>query len=216
MIRVEWKTWDKYPYIAVSNRGEVWDSRRGTTRKTGISNGYVAFTVGSGRKKHKTVRLHRVVCEAFHGPAPQDKPQARHLDGNQLNNHSSNIAWGSQLDNERDKDRHGTRPCGELVKRAVLDEPTVKKIKRMSSVGLSAKSIGDILGFNRGTIAGVTCGRNWKHVCGLTLICLSLSACETLKIAPSENACEIVYPNIAQDSTESLIANLQNNLAISN
>lgn len=42
----------------------------------------------------------------------------------------------------------------------------------------------------------------------------SLAGCETLRIAPSEQACEIVYADIVQDSTETLRINLQNNKAL--
>lgn len=45
-------------------------------------------------------------------------------------------------------------------------------------------------------------------------LCVSgaiLAGCETLNIAPSEQACEYVYADIVQDSTETLRINLQNN-----
>lgn len=47
----------------------------------------------------KTYKLARLVCEAFHGAPPDDKPVCMHLDENSRNNRSSNLAWGSQREN---------------------------------------------------------------------------------------------------------------------
>jgi len=45
---------------------------------------------------------------AFHGEKP-DGYEARHLDGDKLNNHPSNLAWGTHSENECDKMKHGTQ-----------------------------------------------------------------------------------------------------------
>lgn len=58
--------------------------------------------------KRSDVRGHRLVCEAFHGPAPEDKPLALHNDGNPRNNHASNLRWGDLSDNQADAIKHGT------------------------------------------------------------------------------------------------------------
>lgn len=49
----------------------------------------------------------------------------------------------------------------------------------------------------------------------LLFICVSAGGCATQAPAPSESLCEMVYTDIAQDSTESLKQNLNNNLSIS-
>jgi len=46
--------------------------------------------------------VHRLVCEAFHGPPP-DGAQARHLDGDPRNNHADNLKWGTAEINAEDK-----------------------------------------------------------------------------------------------------------------
>lgn len=50
-------------------------------------------------RKGKTFKVGRLVCEAFHGPAPKDKPVAMHLDEDSRNNNESNLRWGSQKEN---------------------------------------------------------------------------------------------------------------------
>ena len=47
----------------------------------------------------KTYKVHRLVCDAFHGPAPDDKPVCMHLDENSANNRPDNLDWGTQKEN---------------------------------------------------------------------------------------------------------------------
>jgi hypothetical protein len=55
----------------------------------------------------RTRTVHRLVCEAFHGPCP-DSYEACHNDGNPLNNHADNLRWDSHSENMLDRTRHGT------------------------------------------------------------------------------------------------------------
>lgn len=47
-------------------------------------------------KRFGTLIVSRLVCEAFHGKAPPDKPEARHLDGDSLNNCADNLRWSTR------------------------------------------------------------------------------------------------------------------------
>ena len=51
---------------------------------------------------------HRLVCEAFHGPAPEGY-EVRHLNGVRDDNRAENLRWGTRAEQEADKVRHGTR-----------------------------------------------------------------------------------------------------------
>lgn len=75
---------------------------KGSVASTGYRMYYLGTASGSKRKSG-----HRLVCEAFHGPAPEGKPLVRHLDGDPLNNRPENLRWGTHSENERDKNRHG-------------------------------------------------------------------------------------------------------------
>lgn len=57
--------------------------------------------------KGKTVGVHILVCEAFHGPRP-DGLVVRHLNGIPADNRPGNLAWGTRAENMQDKKRHGT------------------------------------------------------------------------------------------------------------
>ena len=49
--------------------------------------------------KGKVYKVHRMVCEAFHGPAPAGAPVCMHLDENSANNRPDNLKWGTQKEN---------------------------------------------------------------------------------------------------------------------
>ena len=47
----------------------------------------------------RTYKVARLVCEAFNGAPPLDRPVCMHLDENSRNNAPENLAWGSQKEN---------------------------------------------------------------------------------------------------------------------
>ncbi len=47
-------------------------------------------------KNHK---IHRLVCEAFHGPQPEGKPVVIHLNEDATDNRPENLKWGTQKEN---------------------------------------------------------------------------------------------------------------------
>jgi hypothetical protein len=51
------------------------------------------------RRGHKTLKIARLVCEAFHGEAPADKTYCLHIDENSRNNRPENLKWGTQKEN---------------------------------------------------------------------------------------------------------------------
>lgn len=50
------------------------------------------------RRGHSTLKVHRLVCEAFNGP-PQDGQVCMHMNENASDNRPENLAWGSQKEN---------------------------------------------------------------------------------------------------------------------
>lgn len=45
------------------------------------------------------LKIHRLVCEAFHGEPPEGKSVVIHKDDNALNNKPENLKWGTQKEN---------------------------------------------------------------------------------------------------------------------
>jgi hypothetical protein len=50
-------------------------------------------------RKYGTHKVHRLICEAFHGPPPFDGAVVIHKDENALNNKEENLMWGTQKEN---------------------------------------------------------------------------------------------------------------------
>ena len=69
-------------------------------------NGYLYLTLFHDQLKDRgrSFYLHRLVCEAFHGPPP-DGMEVLHRDGNKLNCREDNLRWGTRLENMADSIR---------------------------------------------------------------------------------------------------------------
>ena len=136
--QVEWRPIAGFPY-EVSNDGRVRRTEGGSNNaKPGrILKGYVdQYGYTNVRlSTHGTVhdrKVHRLVCEAFHGPS--ELPEVRHLDGNPGNNHPSNLAWGTQAQNAADRDTHGRTGRGETSGRAKLTNAQVMEIRKTAEL----------------------------------------------------------------------------------
>lgn len=51
------------------------------------------------RRDKKTYKVARLVCAAFHGPAPFERAVVMHIDENSRNNRPENLKWGTQKEN---------------------------------------------------------------------------------------------------------------------
>lgn len=58
--------------------------------------------------RRRIARAHVLVLESFYGPAPEGKPWGLHNDGDNQNNHLSNLRWGDAQENQMDAIAHGT------------------------------------------------------------------------------------------------------------
>ena len=110
----EWRTVPSLPGVMASSWGRVHRvSREGLSArgrpskptyggKVRMKEGYtalwVAWTNLNGEALCRRL-VSRLVCEAFHGPAPFEKALAMHGDDNPLNNRPENLSWGSHKDN---------------------------------------------------------------------------------------------------------------------
>jgi FixJ family two-component response regulator len=74
------------------------------------------------------------------------------LDGNPINNHVSNLAWGAAEKNYDDRRRHGTDVAGSSHGRAKLTEKEVLKIWKRLRSGAKHKVIAEEFGVSRSTV----------------------------------------------------------------
>lgn len=105
---------------------------------------------------------HRVVCELFHGPSPQEGMYARHLCGNGHLGccNPQHLAWGTPTENRADAKGHGVVPCGENHVRNKLTENDVRRIR--SLVGKKTQfELADMFGVTRSGIQSILRGKSW-------------------------------------------------------
>ena len=114
-VNEEWRTVPSYPEMEASSFGRV---RRkpfhkampngGTkTYSPKPSYGYKAKSTGLAgfrmilrvESLKRTFKIARLVCEAFHGPAPEGKNLVLHGDDDPANNKPSNLKWGTSEEN---------------------------------------------------------------------------------------------------------------------
>lgn len=102
--------------------------------------------------------IHRLVAKAF---VEGSGDLVRHLDGNPLNRNFLNLAWGSHVDNEADKKRHGRTPFGERHANSKLTHDLVVQIRASSKTDLQFSRE---LGICRYTIYSARKRLTWRHV----------------------------------------------------
>jgi NUMOD4 motif-containing protein/HNH endonuclease len=109
-------------------------------------------------------RVHTLVLTAFDKPRPPG-PQCRHLNGDPSDTRLINLCWGTHLENQEDKRRHGNLRQGEnhwltkLTKWQVLIDIPV-----MNARGLLQREIANELGISRTTFELILSGANWGHL----------------------------------------------------
>jgi hypothetical protein len=115
MTEEVWLPVPSKPEIMASSLGRVLLPERETQMPNGgmrkyipkPTNGHITKASKAARHTHLflsnrhfgNMKIHRLVCEAFHGPAPEGRPYVIHLDENAHNNKPENLRWGTQKEN---------------------------------------------------------------------------------------------------------------------
>ena len=157
MIAIEWR--EIRPGIFVSNEGEVARKPGGKGIGTGTKIGYRHVSI-----KGKTVGVHRLVAEAFLGPAPSEGHHVNHKNGAKWDNRVENLEWATPSENQRhrfDVLRIGNLR-GEKVPGVRLNETKVREVRVRLKAGESRVSIAHRYGVNSSTIRAIELGISWK------------------------------------------------------
>lgn len=133
----------------------IYEGRILSPRKFGK---YLGVSLYRGGKKTRVNRyIHRLVAEAFHGPAPEGFEVA-HLDGDGHHNSAENLAWVSRAENQAHKNVHGTALFGERHPNCTISYGDVQEMRRLRAEGESYASIGRRLGRATATIWNICNG----------------------------------------------------------
>lgn len=127
----EWRASLSFPTYEVSDLGRVRHRLRGVPLKGYVADGYQYVSIRvEGQKRGIGRRVNRMVCEAFHGPAPTSDHVSAHGDNDRLNNRSDNLRWATSAENRADMHRHGTAVCRENSARTKYPASTVRSFLR--------------------------------------------------------------------------------------
>lgn len=167
---MEWRPVEMAPNLEISSCGDL--RHRGGRRLRGYisCDGYIAycFRLPSGKKIHRSA--HYLVAVTFLGPPDPLRNQVAHNNGSRLDNRPENLRWASPLENQRDRQLHGTASVGTNNGRAKITDQDVRdirieyrKIKRRGS-GRNVAELEVRYGLHRATIVSIAKGRSWKHL----------------------------------------------------
>lgn len=104
--------------------------------------GYQKVTLQLSPGRKKTVRVHRLVCEAFHGAPPSESHEVAHSDGKRTNNRPENLRWATCKENSSDCLKHGTRLFGERNPSAKLTDDQWLSLLEERQAGASYRELG--------------------------------------------------------------------------
>lgn len=129
----------------------------------------------------RSMSVHRLVASAFLPPPLPHQIVVRHLDGTRLNNHPSNLAWGTYQDNANDwMAIGGSVTRGEANVHAKLTEASVLEIREaVLTRGERPGAMARRFGVSAALVSMVVRGDIWKHVGGPTKASIRTMALRT-------------------------------------
>jgi hypothetical protein len=159
----EWRTLDWLPGYEVSEDGDVRNLVSGRIlRGCRHPRGYRQHSRLGAEKR--TLKAHRLVCEAWHGTAPEEKPFVAHNDGNPSNNHYTNLRWATAKENQDDRAKHGTHNRGERSATALLTWDNVREIRRQfTGARGQITRLSEEFGVSVATTSRVLNGTSWNE-----------------------------------------------------
>lgn len=157
----------------VSSFGRVRRSSSSRTAPSGYvlaarptHDGYLKYSLFKcGRYRHVTG--HRLVALTFLGPPPFPKAHVAHQDGDRRNNRLANLRWATAVENEADKQRHGTArgaSPGERHHNAKLNAALVAAMRCHAIAGLDMSTIASKFGVPKITAYDAIVGKTWSTV----------------------------------------------------
>lgn len=173
-VLMEWRQCPSFRDYEVSDCGEVRRASHASNqpgrRLRGYidADGYLQYSIRTddGVKTHALA--HRLVAEAFIGPAPSIEHQVAHNDGSRIHNVPSNLRWALYAENEADRELHGTRPAGMRNPKARITEDDVRYIRRRyREIKLERGRVAELdeqFGIGRSQIIRIARGQAWGHV----------------------------------------------------
>lgn len=125
--------------------------------------GYLVYRLRVAPQVYRSRHGHSLVLAAFRSPRPPGA-ECRHLDGDPGNNRLENLAWGTGVENYRDRVAHGTHLFGSRVASAKFTEGEIKEVRRDLARRVPMRVLARRFGVRPMTIADVATGKTWSRV----------------------------------------------------
>jgi hypothetical protein len=160
LTNLEWRIIPFAPNYNVSEYGHI--AKDGEfMRPFTNQNGYKVAQFSINRKRLR-MGIHKVVALAFLGDCP-DGFQVAHNDGDQLNNHYTNLRYATPKENCADKKKHDTNW---IRHRRAMSSETAMLALEMAANKIPRRKIATQLGLNVGTVNGIVYGRSYTDLTG--------------------------------------------------
>lgn len=127
------------------------------------SDGYVIANLSTEKAKTLTVKVHRLVAQAFIDN-PEDKPHVNHSNGIKTDNRVENLEWVTNYENRIHALNNGLHATGERSPHAKLSNATVEYVKRRLTEGDRNVDIANDLGISHKLVSSIKCGSSWSRV----------------------------------------------------
>jgi len=156
----------------IGDDGTLWTRYKGKGRGCFLSDGwerrypaptahgYLVVTLSLNGVSFNTT-IHKLVCEAVHGPCPPGQ-EACHNDGDTSNNNWWNLRFDTKKNNEIDKIAHGTDGRGERHSQALLNWNKIREIREKYNTGkYTQKDLGLEYGVTESCIGRIVRNEIW-------------------------------------------------------
>jgi hypothetical protein len=178
--RERWKDIPGFPLYQVSDMGRI-RTYKGANQYTPLrttpkimkqrlgADGYRRVTLQNGEDHKEVIAVHLLVARAFRGASKGRV--VRHKDGDRSNAKLSNLEYGSQKENNKDKIGHGTDPSGERNAASLLTAKEVRDIRKLrKSINpetgrrWTQEDISLDFGISRQAVSDIVLRKTWTHL----------------------------------------------------
>jgi len=125
------------------------------------ANGYLCVNI----LLSSDVRVHRLVCRAFHGEPLPDQTDVNHIDNDRTNNRADNLHWCTRKENLHWGKQQGRDNTGERNGQAKLTEDIVKQIVHLlKTTDQPITHIARDFGIAQANVSFINLGKRWKYL----------------------------------------------------
>jgi hypothetical protein len=159
-----WKPVSGFEHYSISSKGFVKNKNNNVIKLYKHKDGYLNCALYSLSRSHRKIfYVHRLVAIAFLNKI-ENYNEVNHIDGNKLNNKTSNLEWMNNSENQKHAYSLGLQPsrAGEGNGRSVLTDEKVTTIKELYNSGKTAKEVSEILEVSLYTVRAIIAGKTWK------------------------------------------------------